>query len=43
VSKSLLDLRLDIDPEVILIPYLSDYFNSHLLFQIEDGFINKMK
>lgn len=43
MSKMLLDMRLDIDPKVIIIPYLSDYFNNILIFQIEDGTVNKLK
>lgn len=43
ISKTFLDLRLEIDSKVIRIPYLSDYFNSILLFQIENGVLNKLK
>jgi hypothetical protein len=41
LSKALLDLRFEIDPKVVLIPILSDYFKNILLFQVSDGIINQ--
>ena len=40
-SKILLDLKLEVDPKVVVIPYLSNYFNHVLLFQINNGVIMK--
>jgi hypothetical protein len=43
LSKLLMDLKLDIDPKVIKIPILSDYFKNILLFHIEENWINQNK
>ncbi len=41
VSKALLDFKLQINPQKIIIPVLSTYFNHDILFQVNDGSINK--
>ena len=41
MSKALLDLKLQLDPKAITIPFLSAYFNNIILFQINDGIINQ--
>jgi hypothetical protein len=40
-GKIILDLKLDIDPKKIFIPYLSNYFNNDIVFQVNDGIIMK--
>ena len=41
MSKSLLDFKLQFDPKIIIIPYLSNYFNNTVLFQMNGGIINQ--
>jgi len=43
LSKVLVDLKLEIDPKVIKLPYLSDYFKNTLIFEVEDNFMNQNK
>jgi hypothetical protein len=40
-GKILLDLKLEINPKIVIIPYLSNYFNNVLVFQVSDGIIMK--
>ena len=43
LSKVLVDLKLEVDPKIIKLPYLSDYFKNILLFQIDDSYFNQNK
>ena len=43
LSKVLVDLKLEIDPKIVKLPYLSDYFKNVLLFQIDDSYFNQNK
>jgi hypothetical protein len=43
MSKALVDMKLEVNPKVIKIPYISDYFKNILLFQVDDGYVNQNK
>jgi hypothetical protein len=43
LSKVLVDLKLEIDPKIVKLPYLSDYFKNTLVFYIEDSYSNQNK
>jgi hypothetical protein len=39
-SKAMMDLKLTVDPAIISLPCLSDYFKNTLVMQVNDGAIN---
>lgn len=41
LNKLYIDFKIQIDPKLIQIPYLSAYFNNQLLIEINDGLINQ--
>jgi hypothetical protein len=41
LTKALIDLNFVVDPKIVIIPCLSDYFKNTLLFEMEDGYINQ--
>jgi hypothetical protein len=43
LSKALFNLRLEVNPKIIFIPYLSSYFENPIVFIIEDEIVNKFR